>query len=83
MAALEVKAQFAAGDAGQHGCRHDRPQDLRDHIGQDVLGGEPAAGKEADRDRRIEVAAGDMAHRERHRQHRQSECQRDACEADA
>ena len=82
-AGVDVEARLAAGDRIEHGGAGDRAEHLRDDVGHQLGGLEPPARPQADRDRRIEMAARDVADRIGHGQDRQAERQRDAGEADA
>ncbi len=69
---------------GVEGCGgDDGADDLRDGVGQDVLPGEAAACRQANRDGRVEVTARDVADGIGHREHRQAEGERHAEQADA
>jgi hypothetical protein len=74
---------LAAGDQVQHAAGHQGADHLRHDVGRQLLGREAPACPKADRHRRIEVTAGDVADREGHRQHREAECQRHAVQPDA
>ena len=64
------------------GAETDGADDLGHDIGQQLLRREAAAGPEADRDRRIQVAPRDVPDGEGHRQHREAEGKRDTKKAD-
>ena len=73
----------AAGDHIEQRRGHDRADDLRDDVRQDLAGRKAAAGGKADGHGRIEMAAGDMADRIGHGDDAQPERQRHADQADA
>lgn len=75
----QVEAFLSVGDEIQN----HRADHLRNDIRWQLRGLEPAAAYQPDANGRIEVTTRDMADRECHRQHRQSECQRNAQQTDA
>ena len=87
---IAVRGEAARGKArdlredeeGDEGAE-EAADDLRDPVGDEVLVLEAARDREAERDRRIEVAAGNAAHREGHREDREARGERDADPADA
>jgi len=78
-----IEARCAAGDPIQHRGGDDGADHLGNDVGDHLGVREAPAGGKPDRDRRIKVAAGNMADGIGHGQHRQAERQRDAGEADA
>ena len=70
-----AEAGRAAGDEVEHRGPDDRANDLRHDVGKDLAGREAPAGRKTDRDRGIEMAAGDMADRIGHRHDRETEGQ--------
>src|SRR5262249_50068256 len=72
-----------AGDEVEHRRRRDRTQHLRHDVRQEAARRETSAGPEADGDRGVEVAAGDMSDREGHGEHGQAKGERHSHEADA
>lgn len=68
-----VKARLAAGDEEEDRPCGDRSKDLGDNVGDDLGRGEAAAGPEADGDRRVQVAAGNVADGVGHGHHGEAE----------
>ena len=62
----------------QQPARRERAQHLRQHVGRDHFTPEPSRGEKSERDRRVQVRAGDIAERVDHREHDESEGERDA-----
>jgi len=81
--ARQVEARLAGGDHIEHEGARDAAEHLRDDVGANLAERMPATGPEADRHRRIEMTAGNVADRVGHRQHGQAERERYAGEADA
>ena len=81
--AVQLEAGLARGDHVEHRRRQDGADHLRDDVGHDIGGLELSGGPEPDRDRRIEVAARDVADGIGHREHGQAEGEGDPEEADA
>ena len=88
--AVAVRGEAAGGPVGLAGgdeVEDDRGDEAADHlgdpVGDELAPGEAAADGEAERDRRVEVAAGDRADGVGHGEHGQAEGERDAGEADA
>ena len=71
----QIEAGRAARDHIEQRCGNDRADHLRDDIRNDLLRRKPSAGREADRDGGIEMAAGDVADRIGHGYDAQSERQ--------
>lgn len=63
--------------------RGDRAGELGQDVGKQFAGGGAAAGKQADRDRRVEMTAGNMADRIGHGHNGQTKRQRNADKTDA
>jgi len=72
-----------ACDDVQHGGCNNGADDLRDHVGGDIVRGKATAGGEPDGHGGIEMTARDVADRVGHGQHREPERQRHAQVADA
>ena len=82
-AADRLRSTCAARDEIEHCRGRDRANHLCRHVGQDVAGRKPPAGRQPDRHRRIEVAARDVADGVGHRHDREAERKRHADEPDA
>jgi hypothetical protein len=78
----EVPAGLARGDGPEEEGAGGGADDLRGDVGQRLAGLEPPGRDQVDCDRRVEVAAADVADGVGHGQHRQAEGKRDADEAD-
>ena len=71
----QVKAGATGGDGIEQTAGDQPAQQLGSEIRQELRSAEAAAGPEATTDRRVDVAAGDMADGEHHHQQRQSKRQ--------
>ena len=78
-----VEARLPACNEQQYRGCSDGTQHLRDDVGHEVLGGETSANHQADRHGWIQMTARNVANGIGHRQHRESERQRHADQADA
>ena len=81
--AFGAEAGLAAGDHIENRRARDAADDLGDDVGNHLRFRMPSADDQPDGDRRIEVAAGDVADGVGHGQHREAEGERDTDEADA
>ena len=79
----EIEALFSTGDYIEHQHGDNRAGQLSEDIGQQLAGRSAAAGKQADRNRRVEMSARDVADRIGHRHDGQAEGQRHADQANA
>jgi len=77
------EARPAARDQVEYARPADRPEQLCGGIGTEFGRGEPAAGPEPNRDRRIQMTTRDVSDRMSHRQHGQTECEGDTHESDS
>ena len=80
--AAQNEVRLAGSNHIQDRRRGNGADNLCEPIGDDVAGLEASGGPKADRNGRVEMAAGDMSHGIGHGQHRQAERQRHADEAD-
>lgn len=78
-----IKASLATGNDIEYAGRKNAAQDLRDYVRYELICWKPATSPESDRNCRIEMTAGYMPNRIGHRQHCQSECQRNTKQANA
>ena len=81
--AAQHETGVAFRDDFQHRRRADRAGNLEHDIGDDIAERNAASGPEADRDRRIEMGAGNMPDGIGHRHHGEAESKRDADKTDA
>src|SRR5271155_953134 len=79
----ETEPGLSAGDYIKHSGSHDSADYLRDDVGNDVGALEAIARPQSDRDRRIDVAAGDAADSVDHRQKGQAKGNRHPGKSDA
>jgi len=73
----------AAGDQTQHHAGNDGAQHLGNHVSRELGKFEAARHGKANRDGRVQVAAGNMPDGKSHRQHGQTKGQRDADKTDS
>ena len=71
--AAQIKTRFAARNENENSRAGDGSGHLRDDVRNYIFRRHPSGGTNADGYCRIEVPAGDMAHRVGHRQYRQAE----------
>src|SRR5689334_15613690 len=78
-----IKAWSTACYDVEYGARKDSTENLRHDIGRELASRETTASPKTDRDRWVEVAARDMADGICHRQHGQTERERNAHQTNA
>ena len=78
-----MKPGFAAGDQIKDAAACYRAEDLSDDVRQNVVRRKSFARPESKRDRRVKMAARNMADSIGHRQHRQTKRERDAGKTNA
>src|SRR5262249_54998558 len=77
-----VKPGMTAGDDVKDGCAGNCAQDLGNDVGKQIANREAPTDDEADRDGRVQVAAGNVANCKCHREHGKTKGQRHPDEAD-
>src|SRR4026207_2152411 len=82
-AARETEVRLAARDDVEHAGSDDAARDLRHDVRQQMCSWEPPAGPQTDRNRRIEMTAGDRTEGVRAGQNCETERQRNAGETDS
>jgi hypothetical protein len=82
-ASAQVEPGRSARDHAEKSCREHGTDDLGDDIGGNVLRGKAPTRSEAHRHRWVQVAPGNVADGERHRDHAQAESEGNSEQADA
>ena len=79
----QLEACLAAGDEVNHRCGNDGTDHLGDDVGQQLFGRKAPTHHQPEGNRRVEMAAGDMADGECHGQDSEAESESDTENADA